>query len=159
MGNLREVFFSKIPPSMNNFRAFVEVEEQDAVDALTPNFGEGIMSPKEKIDIEMGMKLTEDGSIALPEILRGLEYDDSDDDLKNKEEDGGLVDSIFPAEQDIKEPTETMIDGDQVTCPGQSLAVQQKAREPAYSSSALEDDNIATEKKDDVGGSDQTAAP
>ncbi|KAF8007111.1 hypothetical protein BT93_K1191 [Corymbia citriodora subsp. variegata] len=156
MGNLREVFFSDIPPSMNNFRAFVEVEEQDAVGVVTPNFGEGILSSKEKIDIEMGMKLAEDGGFTLPEILRDLEYDeydDSDDDLKNKEEDGGRVDSIFPVEQDMKEPTETTIDGDQVTCSGQ------KARERAYSSSALEDDHIATEKKDDTSGSNQTAAP
>ncbi|KAL3715643.1 hypothetical protein ACJRO7_007385 [Eucalyptus globulus] len=153
MGNLREVFFSKIPPSMNNFRAFVEVEEEDAVGVVTPNFGEGIMSSNEKIDIEMGMKLTEDGGFTLPEILRNLEYDDSDDDLKNSEEDGGHFDSIFPVEQDMKEPTGTTIHGDQVTCSGQ------KAREPVYSSSALEDDNIATEKKDDMSGSNQTAAP
>ncbi|KAI6673637.1 hypothetical protein NL676_001543 [Syzygium grande] len=95
MGNLMEVFFSKIPPSMNNFRAFVEVEEQDAVCAVTPNFGEGMMSSKEKLDIEMGMKLAEDGGITLPDILRDLEYDDSDDDFKNKEEERGCVDSIF----------------------------------------------------------------
>lgn len=153
MGNLREVFFSKIPPSMNNFRAFIEVEEEDAVGVVTPNFGEGIMSSNEKIDIEMGMKLTEDGGFTLPEILRNLEYDDSDDDLKNSEEDGAHFDSIFPVEQDMKEPTGTTILGDQVTCSGQ------KAREPVYSSSALEDDNIATEKKDDMSGSNQTAAP
>lgn len=159
MGNLMEVFFSKIPPSMNNFRAFVEVEEQDAVCAVTPNFGEGMMSSKEKLDIEMGMKLAEDGGITLPEILRDLEYDDSDDDFKNKEEDRGRVDSIFLVEQDMKEPTETTIDGDQMTCSGQSHAVQQKAREPSYTSGALEDGNIATEKKDDTSGSNQTAAP
>lgn len=82
--NLKEIFLSKIPPSMNDFRSLVWESE--------PNPGGSITPSKEKIDIEMGAKLAEERVLSLPEILRSLDYDGVDDDdddyLKIKEGEG-----------------------------------------------------------------------
>lgn len=85
--NFREVFFSKIPPSMNDFRALVVLEDENMqsfrAQPPTLNVTEDITTSKEKIDIEMGNKCAEDGArLLIPEILRNLNYDDIEDDLK-----------------------------------------------------------------------------
>ncbi|KAF5206663.1 S-acyltransferase [Thalictrum thalictroides] len=87
--NIREIFFSKIPPSMNNFRAWVLENNHTEVGSITPNIGG--LSTKEKLDIEMGSKLAEDSGIPVPNILQNLDYNGIDDDLKTKNADGGIV--------------------------------------------------------------------
>lgn len=94
LGNIWEIFLSKIPPSMNKFRSFVKEEDyMMMVETPTSNLGESLVSSKEKIDIEMGggRIVDESGkSYSLPEILRNLNYEDledncEEDDLKAKD--------------------------------------------------------------------------
>ncbi|CAH2063916.1 unnamed protein product [Thlaspi arvense] len=85
LGNIWEIFLSKIPPSMNKFRSFVKEEDYMMVETPTSNFGESLVSSKEKIDIEMGggRIVDESGkSYSLPEILRNLNYEDLEDDCE-----------------------------------------------------------------------------
>lgn len=85
LGNIWEIFLSKIPPSMNKFRSFVKEEDYMMAETPTSNLGESLVSSKEKIDIEMGggRIVDESGkSYSLPEILRNLNYDDLEDDCE-----------------------------------------------------------------------------
>ncbi|XVF56336.1 hypothetical protein PTKIN_Ptkin06aG0111200 [Pterospermum kingtungense] len=109
-GNLGETFFSKIPPSLNNLRSFVEESEYVAVGSVTPNFVEGHISSKEKIDIEMGNWLGEEAGYSLPEILRNLDYDDlEDDESKIKQKEGRSINSFFSDGQEMKRSVEISI--------------------------------------------------
>ncbi|TYH28373.1 hypothetical protein ES288_A02G138000v1 [Gossypium darwinii] len=101
-GNLGEMFLSKIPPSLNDFRSFVEESEHMVMGSMMPNFMEGHISSKEKIDIEMGNRLAEDTGYSLPEILRNLEFDDFEDELMIKQEGERDMDSFFLEGQDMK---------------------------------------------------------
>lgn len=58
--NIKETLCSSIPRSRNNFRSFVAEDEHMMVGPMTPNIGDGMLTPKEKIDIEMGSMLAED---------------------------------------------------------------------------------------------------
>ncbi|XP_073149911.1 probable protein S-acyltransferase 4 [Henckelia pumila] len=113
--NLKEVFFSKIPPSINDFRAFVRDEESVVVEPTDHDFMNmgGMKSSKEKIDIEMGSsKYDEEHGLTLPEILNNLAYDDIVDDLKPREE-GERTDSgrlIVPIEQELNDPTDIEVE-------------------------------------------------
>ncbi|XP_073150320.1 probable protein S-acyltransferase 4 [Henckelia pumila] len=113
--NLKEVFFSKIPPSINDFRAFVRDEESVVVEPTDHDFMNmgGMKSSKEKIDIEMGSsKYDEEHGLTLPEILNNLAYDDIVDDLKPREE-GERTDSgrlIVPNEQELNDPTDIEVE-------------------------------------------------
>lgn len=115
--NFREVFFSKIPPSMNDFRALVVLEDENMqplrAQPPTLNVTEDITTSKEKIDIEMGNKCAEDGArLLIPEILRNLNYDDIEDDLKIDEKlnNADQDPSLFPVVQEsrvyLRIPTE-----------------------------------------------------
>lgn len=101
--NLTEVFFSKIPPSSNKFRSIVE--DDHMMVAVTPNLDEGVLSSKEKIDIERGTKFMEDEAFPIPEILRRLEFDDDlEDDMKTTVEgERPHVDPLFPLDQEVEE--------------------------------------------------------
>lgn len=100
--NLREVFFSKIPPSSNKFRTIVE--DDHMMVAVTPNLEDSILSSKEKIDIERGTKFMEDEAFPIPEILRRLEYDDDlEEDMKTVEGERRHVDPLFPLDQEGEE--------------------------------------------------------
>ncbi|XVF07032.1 hypothetical protein REPUB_Repub06bG0102300 [Reevesia pubescens] len=125
-GNLGEVFFSKIPPSLNNFRSFVEESEHMVVGSVTPNFVEGHISSKEKIDIEMGNRHAEDTGYSLPEILRNLDYDDLEDELKIKQEGGS---PFFFDGKDVKKSVEISISGDGTIRTEQSSACDNGDRE------------------------------
>lgn len=106
MKNLKENFLSKIPPSMNDFRLLVQESEPMVVESMPPNPGGGTMSSKEKIDIEMGAMLAEEHGFSLPEILRNLDYDGVDDNLKSKDGDGRLSsEPYFSAEQEAAIPS------------------------------------------------------
>ncbi|KAG6743620.1 hypothetical protein POTOM_052320 [Populus tomentosa] len=111
--NIREIFFSKIPPSMNKFRSFVDEDEYMAVGSLTLNLGDNLVSSKEKIDIEMGAKVAGASNYSLPEILRNLDYDDDSDDNLKMEEDGRPGMDLFShGELDLKGSVQTSIVGD-----------------------------------------------
>ncbi|KAI3870427.1 hypothetical protein MKX03_012706 [Papaver bracteatum] len=89
--NFRELFLSKIPPSLNNFREWVA--EEDFIESVggssIPHL-KAIMSSKEKGgDIEMGSKFTSDGQV--PDILQSLDYTGIEDKLKGKNADGGIM--------------------------------------------------------------------
>lgn len=102
MINLRDVLFSKVPPSSNKFRSVIE--DDHMMVAVTPNLEEGIHSSKEKIDIERGTKFMEDEAFPIPEILRRLEFDDDlEDDLKTVEGERPHVDPLFTLNQEVEE--------------------------------------------------------
>ncbi|KAL3637078.1 putative protein S-acyltransferase 4 [Castilleja foliolosa] len=86
INNIKEAFFSRIPPSMHNFRAFVE--EDDIFTSVGPtnrnNYINDNNSSKEKIDIERGGMFDNNG-LTLPDILRNLEYDDIEENMKQRE--------------------------------------------------------------------------
>ncbi|KAI9162039.1 hypothetical protein LWI28_023193 [Acer negundo] len=108
--NLRDIFFSKIPPSRNNFRSFVEEDDHMMMGSFTPNLGEGTHGSKEKIDIEMGAKYADDSRYSLPEILRNLDFDDLDDNLKTKEEgETQASDPFFSVEQDLNDSMHSIV--------------------------------------------------
>ncbi|XP_059646014.1 probable protein S-acyltransferase 4 isoform X1 [Cornus florida] len=132
--NLREIFLSKIPPSLNEFRALVQEDENMVMEPTTPNLVGSITSSKEKIDIEMGSKLAEESGFSLPEILRNLDYDNIEDNLKNKEGSG-------------------RIDSDQVF-----YSVEQEPK-GSWRSSTLEDGSNAEEKIDEGSSSCQITNP
>ncbi|XP_048429251.1 probable protein S-acyltransferase 4 [Pyrus x bretschneideri] len=114
--NVKEVFFSKIPPSMNRFRSFIEMDEEMIAGSGTSNNGEGIMSSKEKIDIEMGTRLAEDNGFSLPNILRNFDYDDLEDDLKDAgEQCRPAFDPFFPIQPEVKESVQYSVDEDKIT--------------------------------------------
>ncbi|XP_043690409.1 probable protein S-acyltransferase 4 isoform X1 [Telopea speciosissima] len=108
MRNIRELFFSRIPPSMNNFRAWV-AEEDNEGRSVTSSIGGGLMGSKEKIDIEMGSKLAEDGGIPVPDLLQNLDYSGIEDNLKNKDADGGIVFDpfFFPIDHERRESVQS----------------------------------------------------
>ncbi|KAJ4839040.1 putative protein S-acyltransferase 4 [Turnera subulata] len=106
--NVMETFFTKIPPS-NNFRSFVEEEERIGPGSLTPNLEEVIVSSKEKIDIEMGTKSSEDGQLRLPEILQNLHFDDDLEDTPRKEDE---EERFYFVEQDEDESLRISVVGD-----------------------------------------------
>ncbi|GMH20238.1 hypothetical protein Nepgr_022079 [Nepenthes gracilis] len=93
-GNIKEIFFSTIPPSLNDFRASVFiVEEEISVECTIPNPTTDL-STKEKIDIEMGT--TTETDYSLPKILRDLDYNYVEDNLKSKEgREGVIMDPFF----------------------------------------------------------------
>ncbi|KAL8162921.1 hypothetical protein V2J09_014410 [Rumex salicifolius] len=98
--NFKEIFFSRIPPSMNNFRAIAPIDEPMPMQT-SAHFVESIASPKEKIDIEMGSGV--DSDYSLPKILRNLDYDYVEENLKSKDGGEGVIgNSIFVEEEEPK---------------------------------------------------------
>ncbi|KAA8517852.1 hypothetical protein F0562_015325 [Nyssa sinensis] len=132
--NLREIFFSKIPPSMNDFRAIVQ-EEENMVESTTPNLVESIANSKEKIDIEMGPKLGEESGFSIPEILQNLDYDDIEDNFKSKEGNERIDSDLSLA-----------------------LSFEQELKN-FMQSSIVEGGTKAEEKTEEVGSSHQTTPP
>ncbi|XP_042508793.1 probable protein S-acyltransferase 4 isoform X2 [Macadamia integrifolia] len=112
--NIRELFFSRIPPSMNNFRAWV-MEEDIEGRSVGSSIAGGIMSSKEKIDLEMGSKLAEDGGAPVPDLLQNLDYSGIEDNLKNKGSSGGIVFDpfFFPIDHEQRESTQSSTVGDE----------------------------------------------
>uniref|UniRef100_A0A7N0TKK2 S-acyltransferase n=1 Tax=Kalanchoe fedtschenkoi TaxID=63787 RepID=A0A7N0TKK2_KALFE len=88
LANIEEAFFTRLPPSQNHFRSFVPDMDTGFAGSATPNIGGDLAAPKEKIDIEMGVKGGEESSYSLPEILRNLDYDGLEDGIKFGDVDG-----------------------------------------------------------------------
>ncbi|XP_068662527.1 probable protein S-acyltransferase 1 [Aristolochia californica] len=99
--NFAETFFSKIPPSLNDFRSWVFEDHIDNV-AASQMIGRETGSSNDKIDIEMGNKFGVSGSMPVPSILQNLDYSGIDDDLKRKDgqDDNEFDDFFFPIVQE-----------------------------------------------------------
>ncbi|XP_062203271.1 probable protein S-acyltransferase 4 isoform X2 [Phragmites australis] len=86
--NFAEVFFTKIPPPMNNFRSRLE---EGALEAgfYTPYIGLDVTTPREKIDADMGNKEVLVGGMQIPTVLQNIDYGSFEDSLddKNRNED------------------------------------------------------------------------
>nr|DAD43101.1 TPA_asm: hypothetical protein HUJ06_001331 [Nelumbo nucifera] len=104
--NIRELFFSKIPPSLNDFRSWVVEDDQEEAESIASKRGGSIINRKEKVDLEMRSKLAEDGSISLPGILQNLDYNGIESNLKNKDAKEGIVFDpfFFPVDQEQRDP-------------------------------------------------------
>ncbi|XP_077247646.1 putative protein S-acyltransferase 1 [Tasmannia lanceolata] len=95
--NFKDMFFSRIPPSMNDFRSWVledPIEDHIEVGAGASYMGGDIFSQKGKIDIETGGTLAASGSMPVPDILQNLDYTGIDDNLKRND---GIEDREFDA--------------------------------------------------------------
>ncbi|MQM19097.1 hypothetical protein Taro_052098 [Colocasia esculenta] len=98
--NLRDLFFSRIPLSLNNFRSWV-LEESVEVLPFSPSMGIDIISPLEKIDIEMGNKLAISGGMPVTGLLQDLDFGDLHHDLKkDRHDDAALELFTFSANQE-----------------------------------------------------------
>ncbi|GJW90391.1 probable protein S-acyltransferase 4 isoform X2 [Tanacetum coccineum] len=68
-GNLIEVFLSKIPPSLIDFRAYIHEEDSLMIEPASSNLED---SPKEKIDMETADSFAEASGIFLPQSSKNL---------------------------------------------------------------------------------------
>ncbi|KAG8649085.1 hypothetical protein MANES_08G066800v8, partial [Manihot esculenta] len=94
MSNFKEVFFSKIPPSAVNFRAWVS-EDVD-ITMHNPDLNGSFIDSKERFDVEMGGKLDKDGGVRLPNSLQqNLDYEGMGDNLKTKGGEDVAFDPFF----------------------------------------------------------------
>ncbi|KAK9951290.1 hypothetical protein M0R45_006745 [Rubus argutus] len=84
LGNLKEVFCARIPPSMVNFRAWVLDDDDIVMGSITSESERGFIGSKEKFDTEMGNKFTKDGNMVVPSILQKLDYSGIDDNMRRK---------------------------------------------------------------------------
>ncbi|GMH28298.1 hypothetical protein Nepgr_030141 [Nepenthes gracilis] len=98
LGNIKEIFFSKIPPSLNSFRATVSIDEQMPVESSIPNLALDISS-KEEIKVEMGT--TTESEYSLPKMLRDLDYDFVKDSFRSN--DGGVIMHPLFADEELIE--------------------------------------------------------
>lgn len=88
IGNIKEGFFSKLPPSLINFRSWVSENGYPAKVSVSSDLDGGCNSSTEKFDIEKGNKPREDGDATVPYILQNLDYTGIDDNLKSQMEAG-----------------------------------------------------------------------
>lgn len=72
LGNIKEVFFSSIPPSLIDFRSFV-VEEPVEVGSRRPSITDDINIQKEKIANDTHSMDSAD-EVGIPNILKNLDY-------------------------------------------------------------------------------------
>lgn len=113
MRNLGEIFLSKIPPSLVNFREWVSEEDESTMGSRSHKFGgDHIMNPKARFDIEIGGKLSKDGSFSVnPNImLQKIDYGAINESLKEGGGNIGFDPFIYSASQ--KERHWKMANGD-----------------------------------------------
>lgn len=79
--NLKEVFLEKIPPSLNDFRAYIHEDDSLVIEPTSSNLED---SPKEKIDMETVNTFAEANGLLLPPILQNLPYDDIEENMRSK---------------------------------------------------------------------------
>ncbi|MED6171947.1 hypothetical protein PIB30_045706 [Stylosanthes scabra] len=109
LGNIGETLCSRIQPSRNKFRSFV-VEEEHRPHSLSPNHMDGMLTPKEKIDIEMGSMRADGGGIPIPELLRKFDFDNFDDDMKFEDDEGQpSFDPFYSVEEDSRTSNATVV--------------------------------------------------
>ncbi|XP_044507015.1 probable protein S-acyltransferase 1 [Mangifera indica] len=85
--NLEEIFFSKIPPSLINFREWTTEDSVSVMESVHSEFSFDFFYPKDKFDLEVG-KTGKNVDSENPDILQNLDYKGIDGDLKKKEADG-----------------------------------------------------------------------
>ncbi|XP_042432847.1 probable protein S-acyltransferase 4 [Zingiber officinale] len=81
LGNIKDVFFTKIPPSLNDFRSWVL--ELDAFSTAS-NGGMSIKRSKEMIDLEIGNVSDLGSSRQFSSVLQNLDCSSIDDKLQDK---------------------------------------------------------------------------
>ncbi|KAJ1264551.1 hypothetical protein BS78_08G009600 [Paspalum vaginatum] len=81
--NFAEVFLTKIPPPMNDFRSRVG---EGALEAgfYTPYIGLDVTDPREKIDLDMESKEAFVGGMQIPTVLQNIDYGSFEDSLDEK---------------------------------------------------------------------------
>lgn len=92
--NIKELFFSKIPRPLVDFRAWTTEEEETVHGSVISDVDNGFILSKGKFDLEMGGSLGKGGMMHIPGSLQSLDYGGIDEKLKRK--DGG-GDSKFDA--------------------------------------------------------------
>ncbi|KGN54915.1 probable protein S-acyltransferase 1 [Cucumis sativus] len=100
VGNLKDVFWSKIPPSMVDFRAWVTEDEEASLQYSASSTNRGFIISKDKFDLEMDMMFPKDGNMKLPNMLQNLDYANIDDDLKKKDVVDRNIAYAFPSMQE-----------------------------------------------------------
>ncbi|KAK4432018.1 putative protein S-acyltransferase 4 [Sesamum alatum] len=108
--NFQEVFFSKIPPSLHDFRAFVQ-DEVMVREPTDQSSTDDITSSKEKIDI--GSKFGENNGLTLPEILRSIECEEIVENLKHEEGDNRTDSDRFVVRVEQEPDKENVIEIDE----------------------------------------------
>ncbi|KAK9154554.1 hypothetical protein Sjap_002034 [Stephania japonica] len=98
--NIRDVFLTEIPLSMNDFRSWIQ-EDDHEIDPVDPHDKSpaGPADMKEKIDMETGHKHQGDVITAVPNIMQPLDHNGGGDDSKGKNADGDHV--IPPPTQEL----------------------------------------------------------
>lgn len=79
--NLKEIFFSKVPPSMINFRDWTTENDVSVIGSFRSEYSEDFINPKEKFDQEMG-KSGKDVDSRIPRIFQNLDFNGIDGNLK-----------------------------------------------------------------------------
>ncbi|GJN07082.1 hypothetical protein PR202_ga24875 [Eleusine coracana subsp. coracana] len=94
--NFAEVFFTKIAPSMNNFRSRVG---EGALEAgfCSPYIGLDVNTPREKIDAGMGNKEVLIGGMQVPTVLQNIDYGSFKDNSDSKNRNEGEKSMHFPS--------------------------------------------------------------
>lgn len=102
MSNFKELSCSKIPSPLINFRTWVTEEEDIQEESFTSDLEKGFISSKQKFDLEMGTMYGKDG-MRVPSILKDLDYNGIDDNLKKKAGSKEAAFDIFVhADHDLK---------------------------------------------------------
>lgn len=111
MRNIGETLCSSIPASKNNFRSFVQQDEHMTTGSLTPNIVDEILTPKEKLDVEMGSMRADDGGFPIPELLRNFDFDNFEDDMKfgDDEERRASYDPFYSVDENVKDSARTSV--------------------------------------------------
>jgi palmitoyltransferase ZDHHC9/14/18 len=93
--NFAEVFFTKIPPPMNDFRSWVG---EGALEAgfYTPYIGLDVTNPREKIDLDMESKEVLVGGIQIPTALQNIDYGSFEESSGDKNRNAGQKSAHFP---------------------------------------------------------------
>lgn len=153
--NIGETLCSRTPASKNNFRSFVQQDEHMMVGSLTPNIANELLTPKEKIDVEMGSMRTDDGGFPIPELLRNFNFDDFEDDMKFADEEGHTsFDPFYSVEENIKDSARTSV---ATVLNFHSITIEDGADESVHSCHAgfevkeleIEESTNATKETDD----------
>ncbi|KAM0953958.1 putative protein S-acyltransferase [Dioscorea sansibarensis] len=110
LGNFMDIFFSRMPPSLNDFRSWV-FKDPITLRSSTPKFSVNVIDPNEKINVEIGSKLTSDNNSQIPSILKDFNYGIIDNDAKDKnrtdDNDPDPFTSLVNQEPIFDEPIET----------------------------------------------------
>ncbi|CAN6191355.1 unnamed protein product [Urochloa humidicola] len=94
--NFAEVFFTQIPPPMNDFRSRVG---EGALEAgfYTPYIGLDVTTPREKIDLDRENKEVLVGGMQIPTVLQNIDYGSFEDSSEDKNRNEGEKTVHFPS--------------------------------------------------------------